>query len=218
VLPFYGWSDAIESTNGFVRRVAWALRRDGGRKSREVEERRCGRATTREVDAWQTIARTISQEFSDISDLERLTRIVVRLLLAAALGGVLGFERSQQGKSAGLRTHMLVALGAALFVIVPIQAGASVDSITRVLQGVIAGIGFLCAGTILKSKEGHQEQIQGLTTAAGVWLTAAIGLTIGMGHESTAVLSTVLAYLILSVLGRLEQRFERQSDVRIQNE
>jgi putative Mg2+ transporter-C (MgtC) family protein len=160
------------------------------------------------MDAWTTIARTVAEDFSDIPDLERLTRITLRMLLAAFLGGILGFERSQQGKSAGLRTHMLVALGAALFVVVPMQAGASVESVTRVLQGVIAGIGFLCAGTILKNENSPGEHVQGLTTAAGVWLTAAIGVTVGMGHEATAVLCTILAFLILSTLGRLERRFE----------
>jgi putative Mg2+ transporter-C (MgtC) family protein len=164
------------------------------------------------MDAWTTIVRTVSEDFSDIPDLARLTRITLRLLLAAFLGGILGFERSQRGKSAGLRTHMLVALGAALFVLVPLQAGAGIESVTRVLQGVIAGIGFLCAGTILKHENGsvEGEQVQGLTTAAGVWLTAAIGVTVGMGHEATAVLCTVLAFLILSTLGRLERRFENR--------
>jgi putative Mg2+ transporter-C (MgtC) family protein len=162
------------------------------------------------MDAWTTIVRTVSEDFSDIPDLARLTRITLRMFLAAFLGGILGFERSQRGKSAGLRTHMLVAVGAALFVVVPLQAGASIESVTRVLQGVIAGIGFLCAGTILKQEHGDGEQVQGLTTAAGVWLTAAIGVTVGMGHEATAVLCTVLAFLILSTLGRLERRFENR--------
>lgn len=162
------------------------------------------------MDALEIIARTVAEEFSDIPDLARLTRITTRMLLAAILGGVLGFERSQQGKSAGLRTHMLVALGASLFVLVPVQAGVSPESITRVLQGVIAGIGFLCAGTILKNENREVEHVQGLTTAAGIWLTAAIGVTVGMGHEATAVLCTVLAFLILSTLGRLERRFENR--------
>jgi putative Mg2+ transporter-C (MgtC) family protein len=163
------------------------------------------------VDALEIIARTVAEEFSDIPDLARLTRITTRMLLAAILGGVLGFERSQQGKSAGLRTHMLVALGAALFVLVPLQLGVPAESVTRVLQGVIAGVGFLCAGTILKNENREVEQVQGLTTAAGIWLTAAIGVTVGMGHEATAVLCTVLAFLILSTLGRLERRFENRN-------
>lgn len=164
------------------------------------------------MDALATVAQAVAAEFSDIPDLAQLTRVTMRLLLAALLGGVLGFERSQQGKSAGLRTHMLVALGASLFVLVPLQAGVPFESVTRVLQGVIAGVGFLCAGTILKTESPQHEHIHGLTTAAGVWLTAAIGVTVGMGHEATAVLCTVFAFLILSWLGRLERRFERRGD------
>jgi len=158
------------------------------------------------VDTWQILADTVRAEFGDIPDLARLTRITLRLLLAAILGGVLGFERERRGKSAGLRTHMLVALGASLFVLVPLQAGVSMEALTRVLQGLVAGIGFLGAGTIIQN---GAEDVKGLTTAASVWLTAAIGVTAGMGHEATAVLATLLAFLILSVVGKLEQRFEK---------
>ena len=86
---------------------------------------------------------------------------------------------------------MLVALGAALFVLVPQQAGVTAADMTRVLQGLVAGIGFLGAGAILK--KGDEGEIEGLTTAAGIWLTAAIGIAAGMGREASAVLSTVLA-------------------------
>lgn len=158
------------------------------------------------MDTWQILADTVRAEFGDIPDLARLTRITLRLLLAAILGGVLGFERERRGKSAGLRTHMLVALGASLFVLVPLQAGVSMEALTRVLQGLVAGIGFLGAGTIIQN---GAEDVKGLTTAASVWLTAAIGVTAGMGHEATAVLATLLAFLILSVVGKLEQRFEK---------
>jgi putative Mg2+ transporter-C (MgtC) family protein len=148
-----------------------------------------------------TIVRTVVAEFSDLSDVERVTRITVRLVLAAALAGLLGYEREQRGKPAGLRTHMLVGLGAALFVLVPQQAGASPADLTRVLQGVVAGIGFLGAGSIIK---GHQEEdVKGLTTASGIWLTAAIGVTVGMGHEATAVLTTLLALAILTLVGHI---------------
>jgi putative Mg2+ transporter-C (MgtC) family protein len=130
-----------------------------------------------------------------------VTQIVVRLLLAALLGGLLGFQRERVGKAAGLRTHMLVALGSAVFVLIPYQAGMSLADLSRVLQGVIAGIGFLGAGTILKQQE--PERIHGLTTAAGLWLTAAVGIAAGMGREASAVLGTVLAFIILSLLPRL---------------
>ena len=148
--------------------------------------------------AWQQISQTLASEFSDVPDLGQATRIVVRLGLAAVLGGLLGWEREHKGKAAGVRTHMLVAMGAALFVLVPQQAGILPADMSRVIQGVVAGIGFLCAGTILKGK--NEENVQGLTTAAGVWLTAAIGIACGLGREITAVLSTVLALLVFSVV------------------
>lgn len=137
-------------------------------------------------------------------DIEQATRIVVRLVIAAALGGLLGWERERTGKAAGVRTHMLVALGAALFVLIPQQAGVSDTDMSRVIQGVVAGIGFLCAGTIIKGRD--EEDVQGLTTAAGIWLTAAIGVGVGLGREASAVLSTLLALLILHWLPRLIHR------------
>ena len=95
---------------------------------------------------------------------------------------------------------MLVALGSAIFVLIPLQAGMQVEDLSRVLQGVTAGIGFLGAGAILKLRE--RNAIQGLTTAASVWLTAAIGVAAGMGRETTAVVSAVFAFVILSLLRR----------------
>lgn len=144
---------------------------------------------------------TLANEFSDVPDAAQITRILVRLLLAAILGGILGYEREQRGKSAGVRTHMLVAMGAALFVLVPHQAGMEVADLSRVMQGVIAGIGFLCAGAIIKNQS--EEDVQGLTTAAGVWMTAAIGIACGLGRESTALISTLLALAVLNTVPRL---------------
>jgi len=147
---------------------------------------------------WQEIWNTVLSEFSDIPDATQVTRITLRLLVAAALGGILGYQREQQGKSAGVRTHMLVAIGAALFVLIPQQTGASSADLSRVLQGLIAGVGFLGAGAIIMGTK--QVETRGLTTAAGIWLTAAIGIAAGMGREMTAVLSTLLALFILSVV------------------
>ena len=147
---------------------------------------------------WQEIWITVLSEFSDIPDATQIARITLRLLVAAALGGLLGYEREKQGKSAGVRTHMLVAIGAALFVLIPQQAGASTADLTRVLQGLIAGVGFLGAGAIILGTK--QVETQGLTTAAGIWVTAAIGAAAGMGRESTAVLSTLVALFVLSVV------------------
>jgi putative Mg2+ transporter-C (MgtC) family protein len=147
---------------------------------------------------WQEIWNTVLSEFSDIPDATQVTRITLRLLVAATLGGLLGYERERQGKSAGVRTHMLVAIGAALFVLIPQQAGASSVDLSRVLQGLIAGVGFLGAGAIIVGTK--EVEARGLTTAASIWVTAAIGVAAGMGRESTAVLSTLIALLILSVV------------------
>ena len=144
---------------------------------------------------------------SDIPDVAQLTRVSLRLIVAAALGGVLGYDRERKGNAAGLRTHMLVCVGAALFVLIPQQSGASVADLSRVLQGVIAGIGFLGAGAIIKVVE--QEDAKGLTTAASIWLTAAIGIAAGMGRESSAVLSTFLALAILSLVPRITRLMNR---------
>lgn len=157
---------------------------------------------------WQEVGHTVQQEFSDLPDAAGVTRITIRLLIAATLGGMLGFEREQKGKAAGLRTHMLVSLGAALFVLIPQQAGVSDADLTRVLQGLVAGIGFLGAGTIIKGN--GDEEIKGLTTAAGIWLTAAIGVAAGMGREATAVLSTLLALAILYATPRIARRFQKR--------
>ena len=154
---------------------------------------------------WQEVGDTVRHEFSDLPDAAGVTRITLRLLIAAILGGLLGFERERKGKAAGLRTHMLVALGAALFVLIPQQAGVSDADLTRVLQGLVAGIGFLGAGTIIKGS--GDEEIKGLTTAAGIWLTAAIGVAAGMGREATAVLSTLLALAILYAVPKIAGRF-----------
>lgn len=146
----------------------------------------------------------LRQEFSDLADVSEVTHVLVRLLTAVILGGLLGFERETRGASAGLRTHMLVALGAALFVATPQLAGASIEDMSRVIQGVVAGIGFLGAGAILKlSADG---EIKGLTTAASIWLTAAIGAAAGMGRIATAILSAVLAFIILAALRRVSEK------------
>lgn len=147
---------------------------------------------------WMESWNTIQQEFSDLGDAADITRVVLRLLMAIVLGAMLGYERESVGASAGLRTHMLVSLGSALFVLIPLQAGMRIEDLSRVVQGVTAGVGFLGAGAILKSQ--HDGQITGLTTAAGVWLTAAVGVAAGMGREATAVLSAVFALVILSLL------------------
>jgi putative Mg2+ transporter-C (MgtC) family protein len=138
-----------------------------------------------------------------IPDVTQMTRVVVRICLAALLGGLLGIERQRAGKAAGLRTHMLVALGAASFALFPVEAGMSISDLSRVIQGVAAGVGFLGAGTILK--QASEERIQGLTTAANIWLTAAIGLAVGAGQLWIPTVCTVSALIVMAVLGRFER-------------
>jgi putative Mg2+ transporter-C (MgtC) family protein len=140
----------------------------------------------------------LQEEFSDLGNLSDLMRVCLRLSIAILLGALLGFERESSGASAGLRTHMLVSLGSALFVLVPLQAGMQIEDLSRVVQGVAAGIGFLGAGAILKLT--NEQAVKGLTTAAGIWLTCAVGIAAGMGSEATAVLSTAFALLIFSLM------------------
>jgi putative Mg2+ transporter-C (MgtC) family protein len=147
---------------------------------------------------WHEVWQAVRGDFADLPGVGAVTQLVLRLLLAALLGGVLGYQRERQGKEAGLRTHMLVALGSAFFVVVPLQAGMDIGDLSRVLQGVIAGIGFLLAGTILKQQA--EGEIHGLTTAAGLWLTAAVGVAAGLGREASAVMGTLLALIILALL------------------
>ncbi|MBA1242232.1 MgtC/SapB family protein [Pseudomonas japonica] len=165
------------------------------------------------MDGWWTeVLSALQEEFADITDVEQLTKVTARLLIAALLGGILGFERENKGKAAGVRTHMLVSIGAALFVLVPQMAGSQADALSRVVQGIVAGIGFLGAGTILKGNRLDTHDVKGLTTAAGLWMTAAIGIAAGMGREATAVLSTVLAWAVLALGPLLLERSEHKDD------
>ena len=160
---------------------------------------------------WQLVAETIVAEFSDLPDVGQVTRILLRLTLAALLGGLLGIEREQKGKAAGVRTHMLVAMGSALFILISQQAGMDSADLSRVVQGLIAGIGFLGAGAIIKGND--EEKVRGLTTAAGIWMTAAIGMAAGMGREATAVLSTVLTLGIFTLMPYVVRRLEKPASL-----
>jgi putative Mg2+ transporter-C (MgtC) family protein len=126
-----------------------------------------------------------------------------RLALAAVLGAILGIQREQVHSAAGLRTHILVSLGAALFVLAGVESGFGHDGISRVIQGVIAGIGFLGAGTILKI--GERIEVHGLTTAASIWMTAAVGVAAGLGHLWLSAVATTIGWLVLGPLSRLEK-------------
>lgn len=148
---------------------------------------------------WATVSSTIAAEFSDLTDVAQLTRMVLRLLVAVVLGGCIGFQRERHGHEAGTRTHMLVCASSALFLLVPQQMQMNDEAISRTLQGLLAGIGFLCAGAVLKRPQ--EEHVRGLTTSAGIWMTAAIGTAAGLGQESTAVFSTLLLVVVLQLEG-----------------
>jgi putative Mg2+ transporter-C (MgtC) family protein len=134
-----------------------------------------------------------------------------RLILASLAGGFIGWNRQIVGKAAGLRTHMLVSLGAALFIIVPLSTGApTLDAVSRGIQGVATGIGFLGAGEIIHRARvpAHQPPIQGLTSAAAIWVTAALGIVAACGMWQICLIGTLLTLIILSGAKRLE-RFVR---------
>jgi len=139
-----------------------------------------------------------------LPDARQFARIIIRLLVAMLLGGIVGFQREWTGKPAGLRTHMLVALGAALFVLAPVEAGMASADLSRVIQGLATGIGFIGGGAILKLSE--ERDIRGLTSAAGIWMTAAMGVAVGLGRTGMALLSALLTWFILTVVGKIEHR------------
>jgi len=136
--------------------------------------------------------------------------IALRLALATVLGGAIGFERERRDRPAGLRTHMLTALAAAVFTILTFEihahlaqgpGGTNADPI-RIIEAVTAGVAFLAAGAIFRSK----GDVHGLTTGAGMWLAGAIGVACGAGYYILAVMATLLAAFILAALRRLEHQ------------
>ena len=139
---------------------------------------------------------------SGLGDARQLIHVLIRLTAATLLGAVIGFQRERAGKPAGLRTHMLVTLGTSVFVLACSGVGMSMEGQSRVIQGIVTGIGFIGAGSILKLSD--QRDVQGLTTAAGVWMTAAIGVAVGLGSLGVALLSAVFTLAILSLATRFE--------------
>ena len=157
---------------------------------------------------WHTVWQGVRAAFAEVPGIVAVTQLVLRMLLATLLGGLLGYQRERQGTAAGLRTHMLVALGSACFVLIPLQAGMPLADVSRMLHGLIAGIGLLGAGTLLRQHAPAQRHDLG--TAAGLWLTAAVGVAVGLGQAISAVLGTGLAFLILALLPQGESPTEAQ--------
>lgn len=143
----------------------------------------------------------VAAEFKDISSIKEFVQTTIRLLVAGALGGAMGYQRERTGKAAGLRTHVLVAMGTAFLVLVPRLAGMTDEAISRVIQGILTGMGFIGAGTIIKHSD--ERHIEGLTTSAGIWFTVAIGIAAGLGRELSAILATVMALIVLAFLPHL---------------
>jgi putative Mg2+ transporter-C (MgtC) family protein len=149
-----------------------------------------------------------------LPDAKQFVRVIIRLLAAMLLGAIIGVQRERTGKPAGLRTHMLVALGAALFTIAPLESGMDSADLSRVIQGLATGIGFIGGGAILKLSKEHE--IKGLTTAAGIWMTAAVGVAVGLGRLGLAALSVLMTWFILAIVGKIEHRIESRREAQDQ--
>jgi putative Mg2+ transporter-C (MgtC) family protein len=138
--------------------------------------------------------------------------LLLRLVAATLIGSGIGLDREVRRKPAGLRTHALVSLGAALLTVVVVRfepdANQHLDAVSRVIQGIIAGVGFLGGGAILKS----EGDVQGITTAASIWLVASLGIACGAGQWVAALIACVIALLILTVGSRLEALVHRRNN------
>jgi len=128
---------------------------------------------------------------------------LLRMTVAVVASGLIGWDRQRSGRPAGLRTHMLVGLGAALVVSVPLGGGMA--DVSRAVQGVATGIGFLCAGDILHHMRGGDERVKGLTSAAALWVSAAIGMVAAVGAWRFVIIGTIGTLLILIVMRPVER-------------
>jgi len=148
-----------------------------------------------------------SELSAGIPDSRHLLVIGIRLAASAVIGAAIGFERELAGKAAGLRTHILVTTGTTVFVLGCLGANMGSDALSRVIQGIATGIGFVGAGTILKRE--RERNIQGITTSAGIWMAAAIGVTVGLGGLGLALMATVLTLVVLRTIVWWESRNAR---------
>jgi putative Mg2+ transporter-C (MgtC) family protein len=122
---------------------------------------------------------------------------LLRVLLAAVLGAIIGFQREKAGKPAGLRTHILIAMGSALFTVVSIYGFGSAADPARIAAGIVTGIGFIGAGVIFRGMSG--DRVMGITTAASIWVTAAIGIAAGAGLYIIASATAIITLLVLLI-------------------
>jgi putative Mg2+ transporter-C (MgtC) family protein len=135
--------------------------------------------------------------------------ITFRLAVALLAGGAIGLNRQQSGRPAGLRTYMTVSVGAAMFVMLPLQAGIDINAtnaLSRTVQGIATGVGFIGAGIIFQqSRQNLKPQVKGLTSAAALWLTAGLGTAAGCGLWRTSFIGTVTTLLILSGVKKMKR-------------
>jgi putative Mg2+ transporter-C (MgtC) family protein len=143
-----------------------------------------------------------------LTDHDHLLRILVRLFAAILLGGLIGLQRVAARKPSGLRAHSLVCVGTTVVLLSGSATGFSLEGTSRVVQGIMIGIGFIGAGSILKLSEDHL--VAGLTASTRIWTTAAVGIAIGLGQLGIALITTVLVILVLALFRVLELGIERR--------
>lgn len=147
---------------------------------------------------------------TSIWSIDEWLNLVLKLSLSLLVGALIGLNRQSEKKPAGLRTHMLVTLGATIFVMVSLQSSqgkVSPDALSRVIQGITAGVGFLGAGEILRQSdiEKNQVKVHGLTSAAAIWVSSALGVAIGAGLYPLALVSVLMTWITLSLIKKLER-------------
>jgi putative Mg2+ transporter-C (MgtC) family protein len=150
------------------------------------------------------------EELTIVPDWDLAAQVLVRVLIAAILGGAVGLERELKGKAAGLRTQMLVCMGATIVIVVARLDGIPIGDISRVIDGVLTGVGFIGGGVILKLAQ--DRDVIGITTAASIWAVAVIGIAVGLGQVWIAILSTVVVWIVLYMLGLFEKHVLKTSD------
>jgi putative Mg2+ transporter-C (MgtC) family protein len=134
--------------------------------------------------------------------------LLLELLLAIVLGGIIGFERETARKAAGLRTHILICMGATMFADLSYRMVAHGGDPGRIAAQILTGIGFIGAGAIMQ----HGEKVRGLTTAASIWMVTAIGMALGFGAYADAIVAAALVFVVLRGIGRLEQAIDKDHD------
>lgn len=139
---------------------------------------------------------------------KQVTQVIIRIIASILLGAVIGIEREWTGKPAGVRTHILVSLGTTIFVVGCSLGGLSSEGLSRVIQGIVTGIGFIGAGAILKLDD--KRDVKGLTTSASIWVTCAIGVVIALGEVGLAIVATVLTFFVLALVISVEKLFKKR--------